>query len=132
MKIKPIILITGEPKSIFFEIFFKALKKNEYKSPLVLICCKETLLQEMKKNKFKKRIKLLNSNEIKNTIIDNRTLNIINIKLQKSKIQKLNYKLKKKYIENSFNVAFKLIKDGYTHKFINGPINKSSFLNKKY
>ena len=80
MKIKPIILITGEPKSIFFEIFFKALKKNEYKSPLVLICCKETLLQEMKKNKFKKRIKLLNSNEIKNTIIDNRTLNIINIK----------------------------------------------------
>ena len=55
MKIKPIILITGEPKSIFFEIFFKALKKNKYKSPLILICCKETLLQEMKKYKFKKR-----------------------------------------------------------------------------
>ena len=28
MKIKPIILVAGEPKSIFFEIFFKALKKK--------------------------------------------------------------------------------------------------------
>ena len=25
-----------------------------------------------------------------------------------------------------------MINSGYTHKFINGPINKSSFLNKKY
>ena len=132
MKIKPIILITGEPKSIFFEIFFKALKKNKYKSPLILICCKEILLQEIKKYKFKKKIRVLNSNEIRNTIIDNKTLNIINIKLRKSQIQKLNDKLKKRYIEDSFNTALKLIKSGYTHKFINGPINKSSFLNKKY
>ena len=41
MKTKPIILVAGEPKSVFFEIFFKAIKKNRYKSPLILICCKK-------------------------------------------------------------------------------------------
>ena len=37
MKIKPIILVPGEPNSIFFEIFFKAVKFNNFKSPLILI-----------------------------------------------------------------------------------------------
>ena len=28
MSYKPILIVAGEPNSIFFEIFFKALKKN--------------------------------------------------------------------------------------------------------
>ena len=28
MKNKPIIIVAGEPKSIFFEIFFKSIKKK--------------------------------------------------------------------------------------------------------
>ena len=28
MKFKPIIVVAGEPNSIFLEIFFKSLKKN--------------------------------------------------------------------------------------------------------
>jgi len=43
MKNKPIILVAGEPKSIFFEIFFKAIKNKRYKSPLILICCKKNI-----------------------------------------------------------------------------------------
>ena len=35
-------------------------------------------------------------------------------------------------MHNCFKVAFKLIKDGLTQKMINGPINKSKTLNKKY
>jgi len=31
MKNKPIIIIAGEPYSIFFEIYFKSLKKKIYK-----------------------------------------------------------------------------------------------------
>ena len=54
MKNKSIIVIAGEPKSVFLEIFFKALKKNKFKSPIILICCKKILVKEMKKNKFKK------------------------------------------------------------------------------
>ena len=33
MNIKPILLVAGEPKSVFIEIFFKSIKKKEiYKS----------------------------------------------------------------------------------------------------
>ena len=35
-------------------------------------------------------------------------------------------------IKKSFNVAFKLIKNKFSKKLINGPINKGSFLNKKF
>ena len=37
-----------------------------------------------------------------------------------------------KYIANSFDIAFKLIKDKFTNKFINGPINKRDFLKKDF
>ena len=36
----PILIVSGEPKSIFLEIFFKALNKKA-KSPLVLIVNKK-------------------------------------------------------------------------------------------
>ena len=36
------------------------------------------------------------------------------------------------FISKSFNVAFKLLEKKFTNKFINGPINKSKFLNKKF
>ena len=127
MKIKPIILVAGEPKSIFFEIFFKAIKKNRYRSPLILICCKKKLLHEMKKNRFKKKIKIIQANDIKDIYLKNKTLNLIDIRLHNS-----NNKSRNEYIKNSFDIAIKLIKKRYTNKFINGPINKSSFLDKKY
>ena len=54
MKNKPIILVAGEPNSIFFEIFFKAIKKKVYKSPLLLVGCKKLFFKQMKLFKFKK------------------------------------------------------------------------------
>ena len=39
---------------------------------------------------------------------------------------------KSDYISGSFDVAFRLLKNKFTNKFINGPINKSIFLNKKF
>ena len=61
MHYKPILVVAGEPNSIFFEIFFKALKKK-YKSPIILIASLKLLNRHMnnfnlkKKNKyFKKR-----------------------------------------------------------------------------
>ena len=132
MNIKPIIIVAGEPKSIFFEIFFKAIKKNKYRSPLILICCKKKLVKEMKKNLFKKKLKILNLNNLKNAYIDNKTINLIDVQLQNSSFPRLDRKFKKEYIKNSFDIAFKLIRNGFTYKLINGPINKSSFLDKKY
>ena len=53
MSSKPILIVPGEKKSIFFEIFFKSLKSKFFSSPLILICDKKNLDKEIKKYKFK-------------------------------------------------------------------------------
>ena len=40
---KPIIIVGGEPNSVFIEIFFKSLKTNTYKSPLIIIISKRLI-----------------------------------------------------------------------------------------
>ena len=132
MKIKPILLVAGEPKSVFIEIFFKSIKNIKYKSPLILICSKRELKNQIKKFKFNKKIRILDKNNIKNLKINNKKINLIDVSYKVSNNRKLNIKLKNEYINNCFNIAFKIIKSGYTHKFINGPINKKTFLNKKF
>ena len=131
MKIKPIILIAGEPNSIFFEIFFKAIKINKYKSPLILIGCKKILITQMKKYKFKKKLNILEFDKIKKYNLDNKKINLINVQCNKIN-KKFSIKLTNEYIKKSFEVAFKLIKDNFTNKLINGPIDKKKFLKKKF
>ena len=132
MKIKPILLVAGEPKSIFLEIFFKSIKYIKYKSPLILICSKKDLENQMQKFKFNKKIRVLKTKNIKTHKIDNKRINLIDVSCKTSNNQKLKIKLQNKYINDCFNIAFKIIKSGYTYKFINGPINKKTFLNKKF
>ena len=47
MNYRPIIIVAGEPNSIFFELFFKIIKKK-IKSPLILIASKKLLLNQAK------------------------------------------------------------------------------------
>ena len=47
MNYKPIIIVAGEPNSVFFEIFFKVIKKK-IKSPIILIASKELILKQAK------------------------------------------------------------------------------------
>ena len=124
MKIKPIIIVSGEPKSIFFEIFFKSQKLYKFKSPLILISSKKILKSQMKKFKFKKKLNLINYEKLDKLRINNDVINLIDIDLD----------IKKKhiFIKRCFDIAFKIINSNLTNKFINGPINKSKFLNKKY
>jgi len=130
VKNKPILIVAGEPYGIFFEIFFKSIKKEVYKSPLILICCKKSLMVQMEKLNFNKKIRVLDPKNLGQNKIDNNKINLIDVKLHNSNIKKL--KLKSIYIEKCFNFAFRLIKNGYTDKLINGPINKRTFLNKKF
>jgi 4-hydroxy-L-threonine phosphate dehydrogenase PdxA len=122
MKSKPIIIVAGEPNSIFFEIFFKSIRLKKYKSPLILICCVNRLKQQMKELNFKKSLRLIELNNLKKINLDNKKINIINV----------NLKLSKTYIKKCFDIAFKLIRDDFTNKLLNGPINKKKFLDKKY
>ena len=56
MNYKPILIVQGEPNSIFLEIFFKSIKFKKYKNPLILICSLRLLKFHMKKLKFKKKL----------------------------------------------------------------------------
>tara|TARA_Y100000816_G_C26089552_1_gene575560 strand:+ start:355 stop:1293 length:939 start_codon:yes stop_codon:yes gene_type:complete len=123
MKNKSIIIVPGEPKSIFFEILFKILKKNKFKNPLIIITSINLLKFEMKKLSFKKKIQQIKIDELNSKKLTNNTINLINIDLNdNSNI----------FIKKSFDIAFKIIKKNQSYKLINGPIDKSKFLNKKF
>ena len=132
MNYNPILVVTGEPNSIFLEIFFKVIKKNKTINPIILISSKKLLSMQMKKLKFKKKIKLLNPLALDEYNLDNKSINLINVDYDPSKaFEKISIK-SNKFIDNSFKLAFKIIKKNKIHKFINGPISKKNFLNKKF
>ena len=132
MNYNPILRVTGEPNSIFLEIFFKVIKKNKTINPIILISSKKLLSMQMKKLKFKKKIKLLNPLALDEYNLDNKSINLINVDYDPSKaFEKISIK-SNKFIDNSFKLAFKIIKKNKIHKFINGPISKKNFLNKKF
>ena len=55
MNYSPILVVSGEPNSIFLEIFFKVLKLKNIRSPIILISSENILKLQMKKLKFKKK-----------------------------------------------------------------------------
>tara|TARA_Y100000591_G_scaffold9556_1_gene7496 strand:+ start:215 stop:1180 length:966 start_codon:yes stop_codon:yes gene_type:complete len=132
MNYSPILIVAGEPNSIFLEIFFKSLKLNKFKSPIILITSEKLLKRQMDKFNFKKKIRILNLKQLKNYKLNNDSINLINIKYQQKKVfEKISNK-SNKFINESFSLAFKIIKKEKIFKFINGPISKKNFLNKKY
>ena len=55
MRNKPIIIVTGEPNSIFLELFFKLYKskiKKRFRTPIILITSKDHLISQMKYFKY--------------------------------------------------------------------------------
>ena len=65
MHYKPILIVAGEPNSIFLEIFFKCIRKNYFKSPLIIIVSKTLLIKQMKFLGFNFKINLINENYLK-------------------------------------------------------------------
>ena len=68
MKINPILIVAGEPNSIFLEIFLKSINLKKYKSPIILVSSLKLLEYYKKKFNFKKKINLIdnkNKNQIK-------------------------------------------------------------------
>ena len=57
MKTKPILIVTGETKRVFFEIFVKSLRSNNFKSPLLVVSSIKLFKSQMKKFKYKKKLR---------------------------------------------------------------------------
>ena len=125
MSYKPILIVPGDPDSIFFEIFFKTLKKKQTKSPIILI----TSLNLVRKyiNKYNAKVKLceIKVSELYKQKFNKRIIYIINIKYKFNKNAK-------NYLNECFYEAFRILKSGFTYKFLNGPITKKNFLDKKF
>ena len=132
MKSSIILVVNGEPNSIFSEIFVKSINKVKVKNPIIYIFSEKLLKKQMKKLKLNKKIKLININKINDYNLSNNSINLINIDYkQKKPFEKISNK-SQLFIKKSFDTAFKIIKKEKIKKLINGPISKKDFLNKKY
>lgn len=132
MKIKPILIVAGEPNSIFIEILIKSLIKKKIKSPIILIVSVNVFLLQLQKLKIKFPFQIIDEKNLNKAILHNKTLYLININYNPSKaFEKISTK-SNKYIEKCFDLALKLIKSGVSKKLINGPISKKYFLKNKY
>ncbi len=132
MNYKPIILVAGEPNSIFFEILFKVLKTKKIKSPLILIASHKILSLQMRKLNFKINIKILDFKKINTYKLNNSSINLINVNYnQKKAFEKISDK-SNNYIRKCFNIAIVLVKKNFTDRLINGPISKKNFLKNKF
>ena len=132
MNYKPIILVAGEPNSIFFEILLKVLKTKKIKSPLILIASHKILSLQMKRLNFNMNIKLLDFKKINDYKLNNRSVNLINVNHnQKKAFEKISDK-SNNYIRRCFEIAIFLIKTNFSNRLINGPISKKKFLKSKF
>jgi len=128
---KPIIIVAGEPNSIFFELFFKFIKKK-IKSPIILIASKKLITKQAKILKTKINFSITNEYEIIKKKNNLKKINLIDVEFNQSYgFSKITSK-SNNYIANCFDVALRLLKSNLSNKFINGPISKKTFLKSKH
>ena len=131
MNNKPIVIVPGEPNSVFLEIFFKSFK-YKYKSPLILIVSKNLLVQQMNMLGFDYKINLINKNYKNYKKLNNSMINIINVNYNFKKTFEEISNRSNNYIKNCFKIALDILKKNKDFKLLNGPISKKNFLHNKY
>jgi len=125
---EPIIVAGGEPNSIFLEIFFKSLKTNIFKSPLIIIVSKKLLQQQMEKLNFDFEINDIDKKLKDFSKLNNNKINLINVDYDFKKcFEKITDK-SNNYINETFETALNILKKNNFSKFINGPVSKKYFL----
>ena len=131
MNYKPIIIVPGEPNSIFFELFFKVIKKK-IKSPIILIASEKLIKKQAKILKEKINFSITDESSIIKKKNNLNKINLIDVNFnQTTAFSKITTK-SNHYINNCFDVAIKLLKNNVTNKLLNGPISKKTFLKKKF
>ena len=119
----PILVVSGDPRSVFLEIFFKSFKIA--KRPLVLIVSKKILKQQIKLLKYKFNLNEISNENINAKKLNNKFINFIDVPIK-------NIDNTKEYLENCFDISLKILKKNKNISLINGPINKEKFLRNRY
>jgi len=131
MSKEPIIIVSGEPNSVFLEIFFKCLKTSNFKSPLIIITSRKLLQKQMKKLAFAFKINNIDRKIKDFSQLNNRKINLINVDYDFKKcFEKITNK-SNNYINKTFETALSVIRKNNLSKFINGPVSKKHFLKGK-
>ena len=134
MSLKPLIIVAGEPYSIFSEIFLKLYNKKirKLKTPVILIVSKRLFKKQMLKLKYSFRLNSITSDQILKSKIDNNLINLIDVNFRFNKtFDKISYK-SSDYIKKCFNVALNILKKNEAIGLINGPVSKKFFLKKRH
>ncbi len=133
MNNKPVLIVLGEPNSIFSELLFKVYKNKSSQKinrPLIVIGSEKLLKAQMKTLKYFINIKKIKFSKI--TKLNKKSINIIDVEYNfKKAFDKISYN-SEKYINNCFKIALELLKKKLAFGLINGPISKTHFLKKRY
>ena len=86
----------------------------------------------MKKMNYSCKIKLIKKNEINNTKLNNKKINLIDVKLNLKKPFGIITNKSSDYIEECFNIAINIMKQKIGFALINGPISKKYFFEGKF
>ena len=131
MNYKPIIIVAGEPNSVFFELFFKVIKKK-IKSPIILIASEKLIIKQASVLRKKISLNLINENDVIKKKNNLKKINLINVDFKQTKAFEKITPRSNEYISSCFQIALRLIKNNISNKFINGPISKKTFLKNKF
>ena len=132
MNNSPILVVSGEPFSVFIEIFLKCLKKNKFKKKIILIVSKKIFMKQMKSLGFNFDINSIDINNINEQNLYKKKINIIDVNFVfKNSFERITNK-SNKYINECFVVALKLLETKKFSGLINGPISKKNFLKGKF
>ena len=132
---KPILIILGEPNSVFIELLSKVLNKKKVKKkinrPIILIGSENLILAQLKILKKKINFEKINKNNFKLNKLSRKTY-LINVNYNfKKAFEKISIK-SKDYISNCFDIGLKILNSNQSKIIINGPISKKHFLENKY
>lgn len=132
MNKNPIIIVWGEPNSIFSEILIKSLKSYKSQRPIILIGSKKLLDCQLLKLKMINDVNFNDLNFDKSMKLKKNMINLLNIDYKFNKpFEKISPK-SNIYITKCFERAFQLLNQFKKADLINGPISKKYFLGKKY
>jgi len=135
VKNNPLLIVLGEPNSIFSEILFKTYKKKiiqKFNRPIIIIGSENLLKLQMKFLKYSIKIQKINTLDLKNSNLSKKYINIINVEYKFKKIFGKISRNSNNYINDCFKIALKLLSEKSAFALINGPVSKTHFLEKKY
>lgn len=132
MNTKPIIIVPGEPHSIFSEILFKSLKIYFPKKPIIIIGSINLFYKQMKSLNYRFKLEEIEKNYPLKLISKKNLIYFINVNYRFNKKFSSITDNSNKYIEECFRVALEILKKRKSSGLINGPISKKNFLKNKF